>query len=242
MSIIIKDLKCGYDKNEIIHGISTTIESSGICCILGENGCGKTTLLRAVSGLLPYEGSIRMDDLELSEMKRKMIAEKCAILPQFNSAYFSFTVSETVLQGRYRFSGHGLSSHSAEDRDYCQKCMDDFGISDISDNTIDSLSGGQLQRVYLARTFAQDTPYIFLDEPANHLDLKHKVSLLDLIKEKNSTRSIVAVLHDIRSALEIADKVIVMHEGQIIYDGAPAAALEEGYLDKAYDIDVKSHL
>ncbi len=240
MGIAIRDLHCGYDKKEILHGISADIPDAGICCILGENGCGKTTLLRAMSGMLPYSGSITVDGSQISDMKRRDIAKKCSILPQFNYAYFSYTVSETVLQGRYRFVNNGLQTYTKSDMEYVQKCMEELEISDISNETIDTLSGGQLQRVYLARTFAQDTPYIFLDEPANHLDLRHKVALTELLKK--SRRSVVAVFHDIRCALEISDRVIVMQSGKIIYDGEPAGSLEGGFLDEAYSIDVASHI
>ena len=187
MLIECRNLYCGYGKkpsdNPIIRDISFTINEGESVAILGANGCGKTTLIRAVSGMLTFDGNIKLDGKELRTMKRKDIARKLSVLMQFSNVYFSYSVEETVMLGRYLYSGNILGIPGKEDQEKVSKCLKEYGLYDIKDRQISQLSGGQLQRVFLARTMAQDTDIIILDEPTNHLDLKYQSEFLEYLSD-----------------------------------------------------------
>ena len=206
--IELKNVSSGYGKKKVIHDVSLFIPYGEITAILGENGSGKTTLLRTIAGLIDYEGSITVDGEEVKKMPYKERAKKISLLSQMNSAYFSYSVYETVKMGRYRFQKGFFDTYKDEDIKFIEECMKRADILDIKDERIGELSGGQLQRVYLAQLFAQDSEYIFLDEPTNHLDLKYRVKLEKELQEKKV--STLCVYHDIRAALDMADNIILI--------------------------------
>ena len=249
MLIECRNLYCGYGKkpsdNPIIRDISFTINEGESVAILGANGCGKTTLIRAVSGMLTYDGNIKLDGKELRTMKRKDIARKLSVLMQFSNVYFSYSVEETVMLGRYLYSGNILGIPGKEDQEKVSKCLKEYGLYDIKDRQISQLSGGQLQRVFLARTMAQDTDIIILDEPTNHLDLKYQSEFLEYLsdwKKEDEKHTLIGVFHDINIALEAAERLILMKNGKIIADGDKEEILKGGYLKDTYDIDVKGYM
>ena len=249
MLIECRNLYCGYGKkpsdNPIIRDISFTINEGESVAILGANGCGKTTLIRAVSGMLTYDGNIKLDGKELRTMKRKDIARKLSVLMQFSNVYFSYSVEETVMLGRYLYSGNILGIPGKEDQEKVSKCLKEYGLYDIKDRQISQLSGGQLQRVFLARTMAQDTDIIILDEPTNHLDLKYQSEFLEYLsdwKKEDEKHTLIGVFHDINIALEAAERLILMKNGKIIADGDKEEILNGGYLKDTYDIDVKGYM
>ena len=249
MLIECRNLYCGYGKkpsdNPIIRDISFTINEGESVAILGANGCGKTTLIRAVSGMLTYDGNIKLDGKELRTMKRKDIARKLSVLMQFSNVYFSYSVEETVMLGRYLYSGNILGIPGKEDQEKVSKCLKEYGLYDIKDRQISQLSGGQLQRVFLARTMAQDTAIIILDEPTNHLDLKYQSEFLEYLsdwKKEDEKHTLIGVFHDINIALEAAERLILMKNGKIIADGDKEEILNGGYLKDTYDIDVKGYM
>ena len=172
MKIVVKGMSAGYGSSEILKDIDLEIGSGEKVFIGGSNGSGKTTLLKVMSGLIPHKGTVTVDGKEISKMKRKEAAKLISLMPQTSEVYFPYTVRETVLLGTYASSGSLLGGAPASEVEYAFKCMEDCGVEGLQDRHLDELSGGQLQRVLLARTFAQKSPFLFLDEPGNNLDIK----------------------------------------------------------------------
>ena len=240
----VEHLTCGYGGAPVVKDLSFEVPAGGRLCILGPNGCGKTTLLRALAGLLPHEGKVTAEGRDLAAMDRRQLARTVALLSQISSVYFSYTVYETVLMGRYAHQTSGaFSGPEPEDRAIALECMERTGVADLRDRQVTELSGGQLQRVFLARTFAQQPRIILLDEPTNHLDLKYQVELVQELKAwaAGEGRCVVGVLHDVNLALDLADLFLLMEEGQARYFG-PAAEFDPAALNRVYQMDVGGYM
>ena len=240
----VEHLTCGYGGAPVVKDLSFEVPAGGRLCILGPNGCGKTTLLRALAGLLPHEGKVTAEGRDLAAMDRRQLARTVALLSQISSVYFSYTVYETVLMGRYAHqTGGAFSGPGPEDRAIALECMERTGVADLRDRQVTELSGGQLQRVFLARTFAQQPRIILLDEPTNHLDLKYQVELVQELKAwaAGEGRYVVGVLHDVNLALDLADLFLLMEEGRARYFG-PAAEFDPAALNRVYQMDVGGYM
>lgn len=240
----VEHLTCGYGGAPVVKDLSFEVPAGGRLCILGPNGCGKTTLLRALAGLLPHEGKVTAEGRDLAAMDRRQLARTVALLSQISSVYFSYTVYETVLMGRYAHqTGGAFSGPGPEDRAIALECMERTGVADLRDRQVTELSGGQLQRVFLARTFAQQPRVILLDEPTNHLDLKYQVELVQELKAwaAGEGRCVVGVLHDVNLALDLADLFLLMEEGRARYFG-PAAEFDPAALNRVYQMDVGGYM
>ena len=240
----VEHLTCGYGGAPVVKDLSFEVPAGGRLCILGPNGCGKTTLLRALAGLLPHEGKVTAEGRDLAAMDRRQLARTVALLSQISSVYFSYTVYETVLMGRYAHqTGGAFSGPGPEDRAIALECMERTGVADLRNRQVTELSGGQLQRVFLARTFAQQPRIILLDEPTNHLDLKYQVELVQELKAwaAGEGRCVVGVLHDVNLALDLADLFLLMEEGQARYFG-PAAEFDPAALNRVYQMDVGGYM
>ncbi len=241
----VKNLSCGYGKTDVVKNVSFSVEKGEKLCIIGPNGCGKTTLLRAISGLMNYRGEILLNNKSIASMKRKEISKIMALMTQLSSVYFSYSIYEAVALGRYLASPKKIfSEETSRDREVINSCLENVGLFDIKDKPITELSGGQLQRVFLARVFAQEPEIILLDEPTNHLDLKHQLELVEYLKiwaaEKN--RSVIGVMHDLNLAMQLADKIILMDNGKVKAQGTPQEIMKSETLIKAYGIDVREHM
>ncbi|MCR5677928.1 MAG: ABC transporter ATP-binding protein [Agathobacter sp.] len=244
-----KNLVCGYGKkpsvNPVIKNIEFEIEEGSRVAILGANGCGKTTLLRAIGGILPYEGSLQLDGKEVRDYKRRDIAGRLAVMTQLSQIYFSYTVEETVMFGRYLHTNHIFGNPDARDKEVVERCLRRNGLLDIRNRQIDELSGGQKQRVFLARTMAQETPLLLLDEPTNHLDLRYQAELMEYLKDwcrESKKHTLIGVFHDISMARSICNHFIVMKEGAIVATGSQEEAMSREHLQMAYDMDVERYM
>ena len=237
----IKEVRCGYDNKEIVKGVSFNVERGNNLCIVGPNGCGKSTLLKSIANLLDYKGNIKLDSKEISKLNRKDLAKNVALMTQASNIYFPYTVYETVALGRYAHLKGLFSRINKEDDEIILKSITNVGLMDIKDKLISELSGGQLQRVYLARAFAQDPDVILLDEPTNHLDLKCQIEILDYLNKwtKENNKIVVAVLHDLNLVQTFGEKVVMMNNGKIISSGTPKEVLSGEKLKEVYGVDVK---
>lgn len=239
--INVKSVYAGYSKTPVLKDISFSVLKRESLCVLGPNGCGKTTLLKTLAGLIGYSGEIFLDGQNLKNIKRKDIAKKIAVLSQVSSIYFSYSVYDTVMMGRYvHREGSSFLSVSKKDREYVEKCLRAVDIWNLREKKIDELSGGQLQRVYLARTLAQEPELILLDEPTNHLDLKAQTELVLFLKEicKKEAKAVIGVFHDINLALQFADKLIFLKDGTIQASGKKEEVLTGEILQSVYGMDV----
>ncbi|MBR2820625.1 MAG: ABC transporter ATP-binding protein [Clostridiales bacterium] len=248
MIITCKNMSAGYGKNKILNDIDLVINPGEKVFIGGANGSGKTTLLRVLSGLIPHEGEVLIDGKEVSSMKRKDIAKLIALMPQTNEIYFPYTVNETVLLGTYADSGNSLFGNDPKSAQFAIKCMDDCGVLEYKERHLDELSGGQLQRVLLARTFAQGSPFLFLDEPGNNLDIKYRAELCDKLntwaagKTGEIDNTLVAVFHDLEQAKRCCTRAVMLKDGKVVFDGGINEAMKPGMLMNIYDFDVASYM
>lgn len=247
MNITCKNMSAGYGKNKILNNINLVINPGEKVFIGGANGSGKTTLLRVLSGLIPHEGEVLIDGKEVSSMRRKDIAKLIALMPQTNEIYFPYTVNETVLLGTYATSGNSLFGTDPKAAQFAIKCMEDCGVLEFKARHLDELSGGQLQRVLLARTFAQRSPFLFLDEPGNNLDIKYRAELCDKLnswaagKTDGIDNTLVAVFHDLEQARRCCTRAVMLKDGKIVFDGGINEGLKPEMLMEVYDFDVTSY-
>lgn len=241
--IKLQSVCAGYNNTPILKNISFSVSAGESICILGQNGSGKTTLLKTIAGLLSYSGDIFLNGDNLKELNRKRIAKKIAVLSQISSIYFSYSVYDTVMLGRYAQNNGGVFFGISKDDKVCvEKCLRAVDAWDLRERRIDTLSGGQLQRVYLARTLAQEPEVILLDEPTNHLDLKNQIELIAFLKSliKNENKSVIGVFHDINLAMQFADKIIFLKDGCIKNFGTKEETATVQIFKEVYGVDVVS--
>lgn len=240
----VKSVSCGYDNIDIVKDVSFKVERGNNLCIVGPNGCGKSTLLKSIANLLDYRGNITLDSMEISKLNRKDLAKNVALMTQASNIYFSYTVYETVSLGRYAHIKGVFSKIGKKDEEIILKSIESVGLLDIKDKLITELSGGQLQRVYLARAFAQDPDIILLDEPTNHLDLKCQIEILDYLNKwtKENNKIVVAVLHDLNLVQTFGEKVVMMNKGKIVSTGTAKNVLNGDKLKEVYGVDVKEFM
>jgi iron complex transport system ATP-binding protein len=240
----IKNLYSGYKGTDVIRDITLQAGRGEVLCIVGPNGCGKTTLLKSIARIIPYRGTVTLNSREVSSFSRKNLAKKIALLGQISELYFPYSIYDTVALGRYAHSRGFLRGLSKEDDELITDIIKKLELYDEKDRMISELSGGQLQRVFLARTLVQNPDLILLDEPTNHLDLKHQVELLRYlagwVKENNKT--VIGVLHDLNLVHHFGDTVAVMGGGKLITLGKPEAVLDGETLRETYGIDIRKFM
>jgi len=244
-AIVCKNLKASYDKKNFkISDVNLTIKKGESVSILGSNGSGKTTLLKAMIGIIPYEGDVIINGKNLKDMPRKEVASNIAFMTQLSQVYFSYTVMETVLLGRYLHIPHFFGKPTARDREVSFEALKKVGMAELKDRQIGSLSGGELQRVFLARTFAQEADILLLDEPTNHLDLKVVSELSEYLLEwsKEEGHTLIGVYHDITLALSLSDRGIFIKNGRVIGDERTESILKSDVVKDTYDFDVYNYL
>ncbi|MCL2759429.1 MAG: ABC transporter ATP-binding protein [Treponema sp.] len=242
--LIVKDLYAGYDGKDVIFDINFQVSAGESLCVLGPNSCGKSTLLKSLARIIDYRGDVLINEQNSSTIPRKELAKKIALLSQSAQVFFPYTVYETVSMGRYAYSQGFLKNLSSEDKDTIEDILKKLDIWDIKDRLIDELSGGTLQRVFLARTLVQTPDLILLDEPANHLDLKHQIELLKFLKkwvnEKNKT--LIGVFHDLNLARQFGDIAIILNNGKIAANGKINEVLNSKVLNDVYGIDIQGFM
>lgn len=240
----VKNIYCGYNGEDVVKNVSFKVNRGENICIVGPNGCGKSTLLKAIANLLSFKGEILLDGKDTKLLKRKELATKISLMTQSSNILFPYSIYETVALGRYAHLNGIFSRLSKNDDEIINKSLDKVGILDIKDKLISELSGGQLQRVFLARAFAQDPDVIILDEPTNHLDLRYQIEILDYLKlwAKENNKIVVAVLHDLNLVQNFGDKVLMLKDGTLINNGDTREVLNGRDLEEVYGIDIKSFM
>ncbi len=239
MIIKVKDLKISYDKKEVVHGIDLHLKKGEILSIVGPNGCGKSTVLKAIARLLkPTSGEILLDDKNIRHIKTKKIAKKMAILPQIRKTPDDFDVETLIRYGRYPHSNI-TGKLSSEDKEIVNWALEKTGMTHHRNHKLTELSGGERQRAWIAMALAQKTDIIILDEPTTFLDLSHQLEVLELIKTLNKEENvtILLVLHDLNQAMRYSDRIYVMKEGNIVFSGRPEDVINKESLDQVFKID-----
>jgi iron complex transport system ATP-binding protein len=242
--IEVNDLYAGYGGNDVIRNISLKADRGECLCILGPNGCGKSTLLKSIARIIDYRGQVLLEGRDTAAFSRKALAKKIALLSQSISVFFPYTVYQTVSLARYAHSRGFLKNLSAEDRAVIEDTIRKLDIWDIRERMIDELSGGQLQRVFLAMTLAQAPEVILLDEPTNHLDLKYQIDLLHFLKTwvKENNKTLIGVFHDINMARNFGDRAVIMNNGRITAADSIEEVLNSGALKAAYGMDIRGFM
>lgn len=236
-TLAVQDICFGYGGRTVLDAISLEFAPGEFVAIVGPNGCGKSTLLKVMAGLLvAHDGSVLLDGRAIASMRRKRLALRLAMLAQSNEAPDGMIVADLVGMGRFAHEGW-LSRGTREDRRHIAQAMEIMDVADLADRRVGELSGGQLQRCRMAMTLAQDTDILLLDEPTNHLDLKYQYALLETARmQAKAGRTVVAVLHDLTHASLYADRIVLLDEGRVVADGAPAEVLTTGHVAAVYGI------
>ena len=241
----VKNLSCGYNGIDVVHDISFSVKENEKLCIIGPNGCGKSTLLKAISNIISYKGEIIINSNNSKNLSRSDFAKNIALLGQISTTNFDFSVYDTVAMGRYIHLKKSIfPNENAKDKEIIEQYLKQQNLWDIKERSVCEISGGQLQRVLLARAFVQQPNIILLDEPTNHLDIKCQIDLLSNLDEwiENSNKSVIAVLHDINISVMFADKIILMDNGKIVFYGKPENLIKSDLLKKVYQTDVVDFL
>ena len=234
----IENLCAGYDNLERLHQVSAEIPPGKLTAIIGPNGCGKSTLMKCLAGLLRISaGAIRLDGHDLREIPEKERARFVSYMPQSRITP-DISVRQLVTHGRYPHLKWGQNLNKT-DREIVSRALERTEMSPYSRRSASPLSGGERQRAYLAMMLAQQTPVMLLDEPTTYLDLSSQFSLMELLRELcREGHSAVAVLHDLSLALEYADRILLMQDGRLVADGTPDEVFCTGKIQEVFHIDI----
>ncbi|MBR4933554.1 MAG: ABC transporter ATP-binding protein [Clostridia bacterium] len=217
--IKLTSVTAGYGKKEVLHEITLEARRGEILCVIGPNGCGKSTMLKTIDGIISLtSGSITAGGDEISSMKGKDRAKRIAYLPQERQIP-EMTTEELVLKGRFPHLSFG-SGYSKADRDAARLAIEKLGLEDYAALPLSNLSGGIRQRAYVAMALAQEADFILLDEPFTHLDVPHRYALADIMRCLASEgRGIIAVMHELADALALSDRIVLIDNGRLKFSG-----------------------
>lgn len=236
----VSSLSVTLNKTPIVRNVSFVMHQGEWLMLAGPNGAGKSTLVAAVSQGVPYRGSVSMDGEDVRRFSPSRLARNMGVLSQMNYAGYAFTVEEVVRMGRYAYAG-GMLAHKDTALDDCvTRALADTGMTALRHHSLLTLSGGELQRVFLAQVLAQSPRLLILDEPANHLDLPYQKQLFSLISDwlAQGGRAVLSVVHDLSLARMYGTRALLMKNGEAVSQGDAKTTLSRENLIKAYDMDV----
>ena len=231
MSLTARSLSFRYGSHALLQDIDLDLPQGGVLAIVGPNGSGKSTLVRCLAqALRPQGGQVLLDGQDLYTLPPRLVARRVAFLPQESPVGFGFTARELASLG----TPGGAHSGPVE------AALHAMDLSALAERSLLTLSGGERQRAAVARVLAQDTPYLLLDEPTAHLDLRHQTRLLQIVRAlaHDRNKSVAVVLHDLNHAAQTADRVALIHGGRILAEGAPEQVFTIDILRHAYQTDV----
>jgi len=236
MSLELRGLSVEIGGRRIVSGISLRVADGQFAGLIGPNGSGKSTILKAIYRVhRPVDGSVLVNGTDLHRMRPKMAARRVAVVAQENPMDFGFTVREMVMIGRTPHKGP-FDRDNDNDQTIIQDAMQRTGCADLGGRSFQSLSGGEKQRVLIARALAQGADHLILDEPTSHLDIRYQISVLELVAGLGVT--VLAALHDLNLAALFCDTVHVLSDGSLIAGGSPAEVITPGIARAAYGADV----
>lgn len=238
VKIHTEGLDVAYLDRTVVQDLNLSIPTGKITALVGANGSGKSTILKAMARLIkPKAGSVLLDGKSIHGQPTKEVAKQLAILPQNPTAPEGLTVAELVGYGRFPYQ-NGFGSMTQLDRDVIKWALEVTNMTVFGDRPVDQLSGGQRQRAWIAMALAQNTRFLFLDEPTTFLDMAHQLEVLQLLKRLNEheKRTIVMVVHDLNHATRFAHHMVAIKQGQVISEGPTAEVLTERVLGEVFGI------
>jgi iron complex transport system ATP-binding protein len=237
-------LCCSYGAGPVLSEVDLQLPDKGFAVLVGPNGAGKSTLLLALLGFLPAErGDIRLFGKVLQDYKRPELARLIAYVPQETFFQFDYPVRDVVLMGRYPYLGI-MQSWLPGDYEIVDNILDSLQLGAFSQRFLSQLSGGEKQRVLIARALAQQTPYIFLDETLSQLDINHQIEIMQLLKKISSKngKGILLISHNLNLGANFADTMIFLNRGRIIGSGAPETMMQPALLQELFGIQLQTLL
>jgi iron complex transport system ATP-binding protein len=238
--LTVKDVELLYDSLAVLKGISFELEEGAIVGLIGPNGSGKTTLIRVLSSVLrPTKGEVRFRGRDIDEMSSNELARRVAVVPQHPTVAFSFTGLETVIAGRYPHIRR-FGFETQHDLEVARHAMALTDTIHLCDRRIDEMSGGEKQRVFLARALAQEPELLLLDEPTTHLDINHQIEIMDLIRKlhKDKNLTVLSVTHDLNLAAEYFERLLLLKGGILERTGSPSEVVTEEVVRAVYGASV----
>ncbi len=232
------NLSVTLNKKGIVAELDIAIPAGSVSCIIGPNGCGKSTTLKAMARMLPYEGSITFQGAELRSYSSRRLAKQLAILTQSPQAPLDLTVGDLVERGRFPHRSF-LGRTTAEDREQVAWALAETNLASLRGRLLSTLSGGERQRAWIAMALAQRPQLLFLDEPTTYLDISHQLEVMSLIRRLNRELglTIVMVLHDINQVLRYSQQVYVIKDGRLVAAGEPEAVITVDLLRQVYGVE-----
>lgn len=238
--IEVEQLECRYDGHTVLQDIELHVEQGEVLAIVGPNGAGKSTLLKAMSGIITaHKGRVLLQGHNIKKLSARVVARSMAYAPQQIRVELPITVEQTVSMGRIPHRGW-LMPFNKEDRKVVEKSIELVGLTQLANQRIDELSGGELQRAILGRVLAQSSELLLLDEPTSYLDLKYQSELLQLVKELSHSRgaTVVITVHDLNLAALYADRIALLGDGRLRALGSPEEVLTEENLSGIYNFPI----
>ncbi len=235
-AITTKSLSHSFGEDLVLKNVSFKVPKQDFFIIIGPNGSGKTTLMKIISGILkPRNGELKILNRSIDQYHRKALARTIAFVPQMTFADFPFTVTEIVLMGRSPYLGM-LGLEEEKDMEIARQAIAFTGLENLAHRKLDQLSGGEQQRVFIARAICQEPDIILLDEPTASLDLAYQVRIMDLMEQLKNEKGITVVMvsHDVNLAAMYADHLLLLHKGQVLCQGLPDEVITFQTLEAAY--------
>lgn len=231
-----EDLGVAYGDTPVLQAVSLAVTEGSFIGVLGPNGSGKTTFLRALSRILkPAAGTVYVEQKEISEFSIRELATRVGAVPQETAISFAFTVEEIVQMGRHPYLGP-LSSMKEEDYAICREAMEQTNTAHLADRLITEVSGGERQRVLIARALAQQPKVLLLDEPTSHLDISHQIEILSIIRGLTPRVTVIGVFHDLNLAACFCDRIVLMEKGRVVAAGTPAEVLTDETIGRVFGV------
>ena len=234
MKILAESINLSYNSKKILQDVRLTLDNKEFLGIIGPNGSGKSSFLKCIYRVVnPNSGVIYLDGKPLDEISYRETALKMAVVSQHNPCSFDFSVLDMVLLGRTPHKRF-LENNNEKDINIAKSALENVGLLNLANRKFFTLSGGEQQRMILARALTQDTECLLLDEPTNHLDIKYQLQIMDIVKKTGKT--VVAVVHDLNIAAMYCDRIIAMKEGEVVGCGTPEDLLTEKFIYDLYGV------
>lgn len=239
MTLKLCNISVNVANKSIVKDADILVEDNHFVGLVGLNGTGKSTLLKAVYGINEYKGEIFLNDVNINDISQKELYQKIAVLIQENTNDFDFKVKDLVMLGRLPYKKL-IDIDTKEDYEIVDDALRNVGMFDFKERYFNTLSGGEKQRVLIARILAQKTNFLILDEPTNHLDIRNQYRFFETIRKLNFT--ILAVLHDLNIAAKFCDEIYVLNKGTLVAHGSPKDVLTTKLLREVFGMEAVLHM